>query len=595
MKPAAAPVVPSAPINWKMGAWILGATLLAYGPSFGGDFIWNDSDYVTAPQLRSLAGFWDIWFKVGATEQYYPLLHSFFWVQWSLWGDHPLGYHLVTVLLHAGAAVLFAGVLRRLFDLKAPEVAVARKPGKTVKVEVEPSLYPSAEWLAALIFALHPVHVESVAWITEQKNTLSLVFYLGAALLYLRFVETRRAKTYVAALACFVISLLCKTVTASLPVALLVALWWRRGRIDVRREVQPLMPWLSFGAVFGLFASWVEQHHLGAKGQDFDLPLLERGLVAGRAIWFYLGNLVWPVDLNFIYPRWVPDRSVAWQWLFPLGAVGGLIALWRIRRWSRAPLAAYLFFIVSLFPVLGFVNLYGALYSFVWDHWQYLPDLGPIALAAVAATMAWTRFAPRLQGKGTIVAAALAVVLGAITWEHCGMFLDDTTLYRETLRRNPTAWMAHFNQGGMFLKIPGKEAEAIAEFEAALRINPNLADAHYDLGTVLARLPGREAEAAAHFEAALRLTPESGAIHFNFANLLMKMRGRQPDAIAQYREAVRINPQLADAHYNLGLALMDDPQQIPEAIGHFQTALKTKNFPLAREIVEKWNSMQRRN
>ena len=581
-------------MNFKAAAGLLVVTLLAYLPSFRGAFIWNDSDYVTAPQLRSLAGLWDIWTKVGATEQYYPLLHSFFWLQWMLWGEHAIAYHLVTVLLHATVAILFALVLRQLFDLKAPGSGASRKSGKAAKVEVEPRRYPGAEWVAALIFALHPVHVESVAWITEQKNTLSLVFYLWAALLYLRFDETRRSKTYFAALTFFVLSLLCKTVTASLPVALLVALWWKRGRVDARRDFQPLFPWLGIGAGFGLLASWVEQHFLGAKGQDFDLPLLERVLVAGRAVWFYLGNLVWPLELNFIYPRWVPDRSVWWQWLFPFGVFGLLVAGWKLRRWSRAPLAVFVFFVVSLFPVLGFVNLYGALYSFVWDHWQYLPDLGPIALAAVGLTLGWERFAPKFRGAGPILVAAGAFLLGTLTWEQCGMFRDDTTLYRETLRRNPSAWMAHFNQGGMFLKIPGKEREAMAEFEAALRINPNLPDAHYDLGTVLARMPGRELDAASHFEAALKLLPESGAIHYNFANLLRKIPGRESDAIAHFREAVRINPRLAEAHYNLGLALMADPNQIAEAIGHFQAAQQIKDFPLAREIIAKWNALQRR-
>ncbi len=554
--------------NMGAGMLVFCATLLAYLPALRGTFIWNDSDYVTAPALRSLAGLGSIWTKPGATEQYYPLLHSAFWVQHKLLSDDPLGYHVVTLLLHAGAAVLFALILRRL-------------------------AVPGA-WLAALIFALHPVHVESVAWITEQKNTLSLVFYLAAARVYLGFDEMRRPRAYFAALGLFILSLLCKTVTASLPAALLVVFWWKRGRLEWRRDVRPLLPWLVLGAAAGLFSSWVEQHYLGAKGQDFDLPFLARGLAAGRAIWFYLGKLVWPFELNFIYPRWRPDVAVWWQWLFPLGVLALGAALWALRGRTRAPLAAWLFFVGSLFPVLGFVNLYGAFYSFVWDHWQYLPDLGPIALAAAGLVQGWNWAAGRLRrGAGPVLVAAFSVLLGDLTWDHCGMFRDDETLFRATLARNPGAWMAHFNLGGILLKIPGREPEAVAEFEAALRISPDMADAHYNLGTIFAKIPDRLPEAIAHFEAALRITPANATVHYNLGNALVNVPGRLPDAIDHYRKALRINPELAEAHYNLGLALLNDPTQLPEAITHFEAALRIRpDFEFAREIVARWRAAQ---
>lgn len=578
-----------------MVALVVCATFIAYLPSLSGDFIWNDSDYVTAPTLRSLDGLWQIWTQPGVTEQYYPLLHSAFWVQHLLWGDHTLPYHLVTLLLHAGSAVLFALVLRRLFDGDAgPSPATKASRAKSVPAEPVRNRYAGAEWVAALIFALHPVHVESVAWITEQKNTLSLVFYLLAALTYLRYDRTRQPESYYAALGWFVLSLLCKTVTASLPAALLVAFWWKRGRLDWRRDFRPLVPWLVIGAGVGLFTSWVEQHYLGAKGQDFSLPVLSRTLVAGRAVWFYLGKFAWPFELNFIYPRWVPDPSVAWQWLYPLGVLALAAVLWAVRRRTRAPLAAFLFFVGSLFPVLGFVNLYGSLYSFVWDHWQYLPDLGLAALAGGVLVQAWAWTSIRLNWAGPALAAVLAVFLGALAWDHCGMFLDDQVLFHTTLARNPGAWMAHFNLGGHLSKNPGQEAEAVPEFEAALRINPDLPDAHYNLGTILAKIPGRLPEAIAHFEAAIRLAPDNAAIRYNYGNVLFRVADRHADAIVQYREAVRLNPRLAEAHYNLGLALVEHPEQLPEAITHFEAALKLNpNFPLAQEIVRRWNAGQR--
>lgn len=580
------------------------ATVLAYLPSFRGEFIWNDSDYVTPPELRSLSGLTAIWSKLGATEQYYPLLHSFFWVQHKLWGDHPFGYHLITLLLHAGAAVLFGFILRRL-------------------------AFPGA-WISAALFALHPVHVESVAWITEQKNTLSLVFYLFAAGYYLRYTETRESKTYWAAFAWFFLSLLCKTVTASLPAALLVLFWFQYGRLEWRRDVRPLIPWLATGAAVGFFTGWVEQHYLGAKGEDFSLPFLDRVLIAGRAVWFYFGQLIWPVNLNFIYPRWVPDQRVLWQWLFPAGVVLLLFALWTLRHRTRAPLAAFLFFIGSLFPVLGFVNLYGALYSFVWDHWQYLPNLGLITLGGAGLALGWTRWGSVFRGFGPALLVVLFFSLGALTWIHCGMFRDNFTLYRQTLAHNPSAWMAHYNLANVLMELPGQETEAIAHFEATLKLKSDYAGAHTNLGKILFAIPGRQAEAMAHYEAAmrsssapaeaqynfaamlaqtpgreeeaiahyresLRIGPGVAEVHYNFGTLLLRIPGRDAESIAELEAAVRIRPTMAEAHYNLGLALSKDPRRIPEAITHFEAAVRIRpDLTMARQILERWYATQGR-
>src|SRR5208283_3340836 len=368
----------------------------------------------------------------------------------------PLGYHVVTLLLHAGCAVLFALVLRRLLaGGMSPSTPLRAFDSEKLAAGHERRRYAGAEWLAALLFALHPVHVESVAWITEQKNTLSLTFYLAAALAYLRFDETRRHRTYVFALVLFVASLWCKTVTATLPAALLVVFWWKRGRLDWRRDVLPLLPWFAVGMAAGLFSSWVERTYVGAKGAEFGLPLVGRALVAGRAIWFYAGKLVWPSGLNFVYPLWKVEPAVWWQWLFPLGVLALGASLWALRRWTRAPLAAFLFFVGSLFPVLGFVNLYGERYSWVWDHWQYLADLGPLALAGAGLAAGWRRLPLGLRWMGPGLAAALSLSLGALTWSHCGMFHDDETLYRTTIARNPGCWMAHNNLGLLLSERPG--------------------------------------------------------------------------------------------------------------------------------------------
>jgi tetratricopeptide (TPR) repeat protein len=542
------------------GAAVVAATILAYLPSLSGRFIWNDSDYVTAPALRSLGGLARIWTDVGATQQYYPLLHSAFWLQHGLFGANPLGYHIVTLLLHAGSAVLFGLIVRKLLE-----------------GDREKSHYAGAGWLAALLFALHPVHVESVAWISEQKNTLSLAFYLGSALAYLGFADNRSAKSYALAAALFALSLLCKTVTATLPAALLVVVWWKRGRLEWRRDILPLVPWLALGAVAGKFSSWVERVYGGAQGADFDLPMIERPLVAGRAVWFYLGNLAWPANLDFIYPRWSVDAAVWWHWLFPLDMAGVAAMLWLVRRRTRGPLAAFLFFVGSLFPVLGFVNLYGARYSWVWDHWQYLADLGPIALAAAAATAAWHSARQRFAwagwgGWGAVL--AISVILGSMTWRHCRMFHDDTTLYLENIALNPGSWLAHDNLGVELEATPGRLNDAISEYNEALRLNPNFAEAHNNLGSAYSRIPGRISDAVAQFEAALSLKPEFVDARYNLANALGS-EGRKDEAIAQYREALRTRPSYVEAHFNLAntLASMGRTQ---EAVGEFEEALRLK-------------------
>jgi protein O-mannosyl-transferase len=562
--------------NRAAGALIFCLTLLAYLPSLSGDFIWNDSDYVTAPALRSLGGLGRIWTEPGATQQYYPLLHSAFWVQHRLWGDRPLGYHIVTLLLHAGSAVLFALVLRRLLgNDSGPSTPLRAFDSGSTAAGHERRRYAGAEWLAALLFALHPAHVESVAWITEQKNTLSLAFYLAAALAYLRFDETRQPRTYVAALALFILSMLSKTVTATLPAALLVVLWWKRGRLSWRTDVLPLLPWLAVGAAGGLFSSWVEKHYLVAEGTDFSLPFLGRLLVAGRAVWFYVGTLVWPFNLNFIYPRWTVNVAAWQQWLFPLGVLAFGAGLWAIRRRTRAPLAAFLFFVGSLFPVLGFVNLYGSLYSWVWDHWQYLPDLGLIALAAAGLAQAGDWAETRFRWLGPAMVAALAIGLGALTWEHCGMFRDDQTLYRTTIARNPTCWMAHNNLGNT-LNIAEQTTEAISEYEVALRIKPDHAGAHYNLAFTLAGIPGRLPEAIAEYEATLQLKPDYPEAHFNLGLALARSPGRSPEAMAQFEAALRIKPDYPEAYNNLGIALANYPERSTEAIAQFEAALKQK-------------------
>jgi tetratricopeptide (TPR) repeat protein len=563
-------------------ALIFGVTLAAYWPALGAGFVWDDHGFVTPPQLRSWAGLARIWTDIRATEQYYPVLHSAFWVEHRLWGGAAVGYHLVNVLLHAASACLFALILQKL--LEAERTGVKALAGAT-RIAIA--------WFGALLFALHPVCAESVAWIAEQKNTLSTVFYLLAALAYLRFERggpgsgPRSLGGYLLATGLFTLALLSKTVTATLPAALLVALWWRRGRLGWR-DVTPLIPWFALGAAGGLFSGWVERTYIGATGPDFQLTFAARCLIAGRAILFYLGKLLWPADLIFIYPRWQIDPAVGWQYLYPLGAAALIASLWLLRRRTRAPLAAVLFFAGSLFPTLGFFNVYAFLFSYVADHWQYLASLGIVALAA-GGWGCWVERVGRLKtedrssdppsGFGLrqfafrthLPAAALLVVLGVLTWRQCGMYRDVETFYETILQKNPSCWMAHNNLALYLVNQPGQRASAIAHYEEALSIKPDSAETHNNLGVALVD-SGRTAEAIGQFEKAVRLRPSLAEAEDNLGSSLASS-GQLEEALQILERLVRSRPDFAEAHNNLGLALAQSGR-LPEAAEQCREALR---------------------
>ncbi|QDV91496.1 TPR repeat-containing protein YrrB [Phycisphaerae bacterium RAS2] len=535
---------------WVAAGLIAVATLAAYLPAMQGGFIWDDDAHVTAPELRSTGGLLRIWFDIGATQQYYPLLHSAFWIQHKLWGDWPVGYHIVNALLHALSAVLVLFIVRRLLH-------TAQTPWAN----------PTAA-LAAAVFALHPVHVESVAWITELKNTLSGVFYLSAMALYLRFDESRRAKWHAFALMLFVCGLLTKTVTATLPAALLVILWWLRGRLTLRRDVAPLLIWFALGAAAGLFTAWVEHDLIGAKGEEFELSAMQRGLLAGRVVWFYLGKLFWPANLVFIYPRWDVNPSAPSQWLFSVALIVLVAALFLLRRRSRAPLAALLFFIGTLFPVLGFFNVYPFLFSFVADHFQYLASLGIIVFICAAIMRSVPARASRFAFALPFV---IPLALAMLTFRQCGLYADGQTLYRTTIDRNPACWMAHNNLGVEY-KNAGRIDDALACYRRALALRPNYPEAWNNIGLALTEL-GDPRGAADAYQQALKLRPANPGVLSNLGTLLTRV-GRHADAIARHEAALRLDPNDPQLHGNLGVSLQA-AGRYADAVSHYHRSLES--------------------
>jgi tetratricopeptide (TPR) repeat protein len=557
----------SSVMSWWKREWffcliLAVVTMLAYQPAWHGGLLWDDDANIASPELRSLDGLRRIWFEPRATQQYYPLLYSSYWLQQRFWGDSPTGYHLVNLLLHIGCVVLVLKILRFL-----------RIPG--------------AE-LATIVFALHPVNVETVAWITERKNTLSGVFGLAATLWYLKFDEGRSRRSYALALGLFLLGLLSKTAVVTLPLALLVIFWWKRDAISWRRDVVPLIPFFLLSAAAGLMTSWVEYGNIGYKASTLAFSPVDRCLIAGRAFWFQLGKVLWPSNLMFVYPRWEINAALGWQYLFPLAVLGLLGILWSLRRWSRAPLAGVLVYIFLLLPSLGFLNIYFFIYSFVSDHWQYLACLGivtPCASGIVLLAGQLKSWQVWLERGTTLL---LAGILFLLTWQQSRMYTNVETLYRTTIARNPACWMAYNNLGNILYQA-NRIPEAMDLFKQALRIKP--AVAHYSLGNALA-LTGQTSKAIDQYKQALLINPGYAEVHNNLGNALF-LTGRTSEAIDQYKQALRINPNYADAHNNLG-AVLGQMGRISEAIEQVKAALRIRpNFIHAQDNLIKLQGLQK--
>ncbi len=568
------PLPARAPAWWRrdglFGLILVLAALAVYQPVWRAGFIWDDNDNVTAnPTLRSLDGLRRIWTEPGATQQYYPLTHTSFWAEYHLWGLNPLGYHLDNVLLHAISAILLWLGLRRLG-------------------------VPGAR-LAAALFLLHPVCVESVAWITERKNALSGVFYLGSLLAAMRFWRLEgtgggptagkyprsapreagphgAVKFYWLAFALYLCALGGKTAAVPLPAVIVLLVWWRHGRL-AWRELWPVLPLVAVGTALGLVTMWVEKYHLGTMGAEWAFSPAQRVLIAGQALWFYLGKLAWPHPLIFVYPRWRLDTASPLQWLAALTAVGGLLALWCARRGRWRPVfVAAVYFGLLLCPVLGFFNVYYFHYAFVSDHFQYLASIGPLTLAAAGITSALDRLGPNALALKTASSGALLLALATLTWRQLPMYADIESLYRSTIALNPACWLAYTNQGNLLMDRGDVDA-AIASYQQALTYDPDYAYAHNDLATALLA-KGRTEEAILNLQRALELQPDYPEANCNLGNALLA-KGRVDAAIAQYEKALALRPAMADAHNNLGNALVR-LGRVADAVPHYQQAVAAR-------------------
>ena len=523
-------------------------TVSAYIPALRGGFIWDDDFYVTKnPMLRTAQGLKRIWVRPGADGyQYYPLAYTGFWAQYQLYKLQPFGYHLVNILLHAANVVVLWWVLRRL------NVAGA--------------------WWAAAIFAVHPVMVESVAWITEFKNVSSGLFSLFALLTFLRFRATRNWRLYALATFLFVCALLSKTAVCCLPVVIVLLIWWKKGRVD-KGDILELAPWFLASLMLGLITMKVESNLLEPHRSGFPIAIL-----AGRALWFYASKVFWPQRLTFVYPQWHFHANAAWQYVFPVAAAGVIVTLWLLRRRiGRGPLVGVLCFTMMLLPVLGFSMIYYFRYSYVADHFQYLACIG---LVASMVSVVYERTPKQIRG---LIGVIVLLVLGLMTRSQAGIYRDLETLWRDTLAKNPNAWMAHFNLGNVLQK-KHKFGQAIEEYHQGLRLRPLDAEAHNNLGTALMK-SGKTKEAITQYEQALRINPNY-AEPYNNLGVVLEQAGKTEEAAKQYEQAVRINPNYPEAQYNLGNSLLRDGH-LEDAIRHYRTS-RTNQPRLSASFTMLW-------
>jgi protein O-mannosyl-transferase len=579
-------------ILWIRCGFFVLLGMVVYIPALTNGFIWDDDVMLTENALmKAPDGLHRIWFSTELSD-YFPLTSTTFWIEWRIWGTNPVGYNVLNILLHALGGILIWRVLLRL-----------KIPGA---------------WLAGILFTVHPVCVASVDWIAERKNTLSMVFYALALLLYLRFDQEKRLRFYWLALGIFLLALLSKTSVVVLPMVLLLCVWWQYGKItsqDVRRSV----PFFALALVMGLVTVWVQLHEVLLGEQKETDTLFSRVLDGSWAIWFYFGKVLWPAKLTMIYPDWDIDEQ---NWISYLPAILWVLALvttWRFRRnWGRPYLFGLGYFTVALLPVLGFFDMNFLLFSPVADHLQYVALPGVIALAVGLAVTFWQKWKAAHSLKAPmlpyVVAAIPILSLSVLTWKQSSVYANEETLWRDVVKKNPDAWIGYHNLAdrlaelhrfqeatdyyqqalklkphyakshnnfGNCLHLLGRFDEAMDEFLDAVQDKPELAEAHNNLGTAYYQKQDYT-KALEAFKKAVDLKPDYAAAYFTAGNSALKL-GDLDSALNYYFTAARYNPDFADVQYNIGIVL-SVRGETNSAVRYLQHALRLNP---AHDLAEK--------
>ena len=535
---------------------------VVYFPATQAGFVWDDSIITDLKTVSTWGGILDIWFdptsayKQGTTwyeAHYWPLLYTTFWLEHKLWGFNPLGYHVVNILIHFANTVLLWRLLLRLG-------------------------IPGA-WLVAAVFGAHPLHVESVTWIIGRKDILATLFCLASFLVWLRFIESPSRGRYAKALLLFVAAMLSKSIVVVFPATFLILQWWKKGCVT-REKLLRVLPFFFVG--FAIAIGGV-QFYRKVEPISFDYSIVERVLIAAHALWFYVGKLLWPMELAVIYPHWDVNIADPVGWLYVVAAVTVAATLWFLRgRIGRGPLACALFFAVMLSPTLGFVDYSYMRYSFVADRYQYLGGIGVILLFVAAAAYGVQRLPdlPRKAAKGA--ALALLLPLGVATWNQAGIYKDEVTFFRHVISLNPSAYNAHLNLASALLRNEGGSEEVLAAARVAVERRPLYYKSHNLLGAALVRL-GRDEEAEKPFRRAIELNPRYAPAFLNLGESLRNRR-RYKEALEAYRSALRIDPDYPLPYVAMGY-LFFGLKRYEEAVSSMKRALSLQpGLPMAPRL-----------
>jgi tetratricopeptide (TPR) repeat protein len=542
--------------GWIFVVFIIVATMVAYLPCYlptpasappGKQlgFVWDDDVLCVAnPLVKSAHGWYQVW-VTKKTPDYFPVMSTAFWVQWRVWGMNPEGYRIVNTLLHALNAILLWRILLWLM------------PGQGV-----------AARLAAALFALHPVNVESVAWIAELKNTLSLMLFCLSLLAYLRFDGKEDWKWYFLSIGAFVLALLSKIEVAPLPCVLLGIAWWRRNRIEWD-DVINTVPFFVIAFGLGLVSIWFQDHN--AIGHDVVRTdnYFSRLAVSGCAVWFYFYKAIFPVNVMPIYPHWHIDPTNALSYLPGILLVAGLAICWFYRQsWGKPVLFGLGYAVLLYAPALGFLNIYFFRFSLVANHWQYFSIIGPLALASVGLVRL-SKYLPADEFIRPLFCGFLLITMGTLTWQSASVYRNSETLWRYTLSQYPDCFIGH-NDLGFVLLQRGETAEALPHFQRAVELQPDDEASQKNLGSALLQ-EGKVADSITQFQIALNLrTNDVGAMN-NLA-LAYSRQGKTDEAIAEYEESLVIQPDDAGVHHNYGMLLFR-MGRVDEAMAHYQKAL----------------------
>ncbi|MDB6058577.1 MAG: ogt, partial [Verrucomicrobiales bacterium] len=507
---------------------ILISVVVAFWPAFSAGFVWDDDSVLTGnPLMRGPLHL--LWFSTQPVD-YFPVTYSSLWLEWRLWGMNPLGYHVTNILLHAASAVLLWRLFLRL-------------------------RFPAA-WLPALLFAVHPVNVESVAWIAERKNVLAMFFYVLTAWAFVIFAQTRNKRFYLLSIATFALSLLAKPAAVAWPIIAFALLWFVKRnetgkasetnsqKLSFADALKTTAPFFATAAVLSVVAVWFQTYRAIGPDLIHHNTVAHRIAMAGGAVWFYLWKALVPFPVMFVYPQWKIDTHSLVAFVPVLALVAIAAVLWTFRKsWGKPLLFALGYFVLLLLPVLGLVDIYFQRFSYVADHWQYF------ALPAVLVVVAFALVKLKVE---KIIGPVLVIALAAVSYGHTRTFHDSEILWTRTLEKNPDCWLA-LNNLAVLRYQAGKVQDAVNLNNKSLAVHPDQPEAHTALG-IICLDAGKLDDAESQLRAALQINPSYETAHFNLAGVY-RARGLLAEAIAEYREAIRLTPGYAAAHNNLGCLL----------------------------------------